>query len=392
MKRVSILGSTGSIGRQAVEIALAYPQEFPVVALSTHGNIELLRQQAIRLRPQAVVVVDEEAAERLRPYLPAGTKLLSGAGPLAEIASLEGVDLVLNAIVGYAGLEASLSALAAGKTLALANKESMVVGGELVLNLLAGGGGTLVPVDSEHSAIFQCLFGERSQDIGRLILTGSGGPFRGRDAASLGHVTVEEALAHPTWSMGPKITIDSATLMNKGLEIIEAHYLFGVGYDDIEVMIHPQSIVHSLVEFVDGSVKAQMGLPDMRLPILLAMTHPARLPASLPRLDLARAGGLTFERPDEQLFPALPLARKAGKKGLTFPAVLNAANEIAVDAFLSRRIGFLDVVKIIEQALDEHAPTAVSSVEQLRAADGWARDKAGRSVDELARQKDSGNG
>ncbi len=378
MKRLCILGSTGSIGRQAIEVAGAYPDRFRITALSTRSNVELIGTQAVRHRPEAVAVADEEAAERLRPIMPAGMELLSGPSSLAELAARESSDVVVNGVVGFAGLDSTLSALKAGKTLALANKESMVVGGDLVLQALEGGGASLVPVDSEHSAIYQCLAGERRSDVARLVLTGSGGPFRGRDRASLESVTVADALAHPTWSMGPKITIDSATMMNKGLEIIEAHYLFGIDYDRIEVMIQPQSIVHSMVEFVDGSVKAQLGLPDMRLPILYALTQPQRLPTALPRVDLPGLGALTFESPDEETFPALRVAGEAGRRGRTYPAVLNAANEVAVEAFLGGHIGYLDIVSVIEQTLDEHSPEDASSVERLRAADGWARETAKR--------------
>ncbi len=382
MKRICILGSTGSIGRQAIEIAEAHPDRFRVVSLATNSSIELVGRQSVQLRPEMVAVADEEAAERLRPIMPAGVELLSGSGSLATLASAESCDVVVNGIVGYAGLDSTLAALEAEKTLALANKESMVVGGDLVLEALARGGGSLVPVDSEHSAVFQCLAGERRQDIRRIILTGSGGPFRGRDRASLEEVTVKEALAHPTWSMGPKITIDSATMMNKGLEIIEARYLFDVDYDRIEVLIHPQSIVHSMVEFVDGSVKAQLGLPDMRLPILYAMTYPERAESALARLDLATVRELTFENPNYEAFPAMSLAREAGKKGQTYPAVLNAANEVAVENFLAGEIRFLDIVAVIRATLDEHTPAPVSSVEQLRAADAWARETARRLVSE----------
>lgn len=376
MKRIVILGSTGSIGRQALEIVDAYPGEFTVVGLAAHANAELLMRQATKWRPRRVAIVDEGAADNLATVLPAGIELLRGAEGVVELVSTGEADLVLNGIVGYAGLEPTLAALRAGKTLALANKESLVVGGEIVLAEIAKGAGAMLPVDSEHSALFQCLMGEDPASVARLVLTGSGGPFRGRDRESLESVTIQEALAHPTWSMGPKITVDSATLMNKGLEIIEAHYLFGVGYDRIAVMIHPQSIVHSLVEFVDGSVKAQLGLPDMRLPILLAMTYPARLPTALPRLDLARVGSLAFEAPDESAFRALCLAREAGRQGKTCPAVLNAANEVAVAGFLDGAISFPAITEVIEETLNRHSPVDVTSVGELREADAWARDCA----------------
>lgn len=376
MQRLTILGSTGSIGVQAIEMAEAYPGEFRIVGLAAHANAEMLMRQATRLRPQRVAMVDEDAAQALASVLPAGIELLAGPDGPAKLAETADTDVVLNGIVGSAGLDATIAALEAGKTLALANKESLVVGGQMALEALERGGGRLIPVDSEHSAIFQCLVGEEKDAVERLILTGSGGPFRGRSAESLAGVTVREALAHPTWNMGPKITIDSATLMNKGLEIIEAHYLFGVDYDRIGVMIHPQSIVHSMVQFVDGSVKAQLGLPDMRLPILYALAFPSRLGTSLPRLDLARIMQLIFEYPDERVFPALRLAGEAGRQGRTYPAVLNAANEVAVEAFLEGRIGFLDIVRLIESTLEKHSAVDVSSIDELRDADRWARGTA----------------
>jgi 1-deoxy-D-xylulose-5-phosphate reductoisomerase len=380
MKRIVILGATGSIGRQALEIVDAYPKEFTVVGLAAHRNAELLMRQATRWRPRRVAIVDDDAADNLAAVLPAGIDLLRGAVGVAELAALPEADLVLNGIVGSAGLDSTLAALRAGKTLALANKESLVVGGKIVLEELEAGAGRLLPVDSEHSALFQCLMGEDSAAVRRLVLTGSGGPFRGRTPEQLERVTVDEALAHPTWNMGPKITVDSATLMNKGLEVIEAHYLFGVEYDQIGVMIHPQSIVHSLVEFVDGSVKAQLGLPDMRLPILLAMTYPARLATALPQLDLAQTGILTFEAPDESAFPALRLAYEVGRQGKTYPAVLNAANEVAVARFLEGAIGFRAITDVIEETLGRHAAVEVTSVEALRDADAWARKHAGEAV------------
>lgn len=385
MKRIVILGATGSIGRQALEIVDAYPQEFTVVGLAAHKNAELLMRQATRWRPRRVAIVDASAADNLATVLPAGTELLRGTDGVAELAALPEADLVLNGIVGSAGLDSTLAALRAGKTLALANKESLVVGGEIVLKELEGGGGRLLPVDSEHSALFQCLMGEDSSAVRRLVLTGSGGPFRGRTREQLERVTVDEALAHPTWNMGPKITVDSATLMNKGLEVIEAHYLFGVDYGHIDVTIHPQSIVHSLVEFVDGSIKAQLGLPDMRLPILLAMTYPARLATALPRLDLTRTGTLAFEAPDESAFPALRLAYETGRQGKTCPAVLNAANEVAVARFLEGRIGFCAITEVIEETLSRHTPADVASVETLRDADAWARRHAGEVADDRER-------
>jgi 1-deoxy-D-xylulose-5-phosphate reductoisomerase len=310
-------------------------------------------------------------------------EVLAGEDAAERLALASDADMVLNAMVGAAGLGPSLAALQSGKLLALANKESLIVGGELMMDLVKGEPERLIPVDSEHAALAQCLRGERRDDVRRVIVTASGGPFREWNRDELRQASVNEALAHPTWSMGPKITIDSATLMNKGLEVIEAHHLFGLDYRQIDVVIHPESIVHGLVEFRDGSVLAQLANPDMRLPIQLALGFPDRLPAGIPRLDLARLGRLTFEPVDHERFPALGLAYRAGQRGSTYPAVLNAANEVAVGAFLEGRIRFTTITEIVGAVLDEHEPAAAVSVVALSRADGWARRRATEIVDGL---------
>jgi 1-deoxy-D-xylulose-5-phosphate reductoisomerase len=304
-----------------------------------------------------------------------GIEVSSGAECLLQAAAWPDADVVLNAVVGSAGLPASIAALEAGKRLALANKESMVAGGDLVLKALSSGG-ELIPVDSEHGAIFHCLRGEKRAEVERLILTASGGPFHGRSRSELANVTRAEALSHPTWNMGRKITIDSATLMNKGLEVIEAHFLFSMPYDRIRVVAHPQSVVHSLVEFVDGSLSAQLSVPDMRLPIALALSYPERWDQPFKRTDLAEVGALTFGSIDMETFRCLPLAYRAGEEGGTAPAVLNAANEVAVTAFLEGRIGFMDIESIIERTLEGHRARPVNSIQDVLAAEQWAREKA----------------
>jgi 1-deoxy-D-xylulose-5-phosphate reductoisomerase len=380
MPRVSILGCTGSIGRQTVEVCERFPDRFRVAALVTHQNVELAFEQAERLHPEVVVIVDEKQAEGV-PGQVHGAKVLKGRDAMLAAASGDAADtdIVLNAIVGVAGLEATMGALAAGKRLALANKESLVVGGELVTALVGTRGSELIPVDSEHGTIFACLVGERREDAVKIILTASGGPFRGLGRHELGSVTTGEALKHPRWTMGPKITVDSATLMNKGLEVIEARHLFSMDYDAIQVVIHPQSIVHSMVEFADGSIKAQLGRPDMRIPIQYALSYPERLAGPLPSLDLLEAGPLTFEEPDTRTFRGLTLAYEAGRAGGTAPAVLNGANEAAVAAFLDGRCSFLDIADAVGAALDAHSNQPADSLDVLLAADAWARTYVGRT-------------
>jgi 1-deoxy-D-xylulose-5-phosphate reductoisomerase len=371
--RVAVLGSTGSIGRQALDVARRMPDAVRVTALAAHSDRTLLTQQALEFHPVAVALHDAEAAHGVDRSLP-GIDVGAGPDAVEALASHPDVDLVLNALVGAAGLRVTVAALSSGKTLALANKESLVVGGELVTALARPG--TLLPVDSEHSAIFQCLLGEDPRDVSKIWLTASGGPFRGRDREFLHQVDAAAALAHPTWTMGPKITIDSATLMNKGLEAIEAHHLFAVSYDDISIVVHPQSCVHSMVEFTDGSVKAHLGTTDMRIPIQYALSYPRRWPAPVTPVDFTTIGALAFEPPDLETFRCLALALTAGREGGTFPAVLNAANEVAVDAFLSGRCRFTDIDRVVEAVMALHTPEGLESIDQVEAVDLWARDAA----------------
>ncbi len=380
MKRLAILGSTGSIGRQALDVVRAHPDLFDVVALSTRREVGLLAAQMEEFRPLAVAVADPEAA-KMMPR--AECDVLVGPDGIDELASMDGVDLVLNGLVGSAGLKPTLSAVEAGKTVALANKESLVVGGHLVKEAMGKSGASLIPVDSEHSAIFQCLLGEDPSRLSRIILTASGGPFRGRKASDLAGVAVEEALAHPKWKMGSKISIDSATMMNKGLEVIEAHHLFDADIDKIEIVIHPESIVHSLVEFVDGSLKAQLGATDMRLPIQYALTYPDRVTSPVSKLDLAQLGGLTFEKPDFEDFPALALAIEAGRKGGASPAIMNAANEEAVDAFLNRLIRFTDIPTVIGETLESVRGEAADDLDILLEVEAEARAVAKERIERL---------
>lgn len=375
MKRLTILGSTGSIGTNSLNVVEAHPGEFEIVYLATHSNVELLYQQAQRFRPRAVVATkplgDKDWDER---FAKLGIEFLTGAAALVEIASADDIDVVVNAIVGAAGLPATLRALRQGQTVALANKETLVVAGELVTSEARRHDGTLIPIDSEHSALWQCLVGESRQRIEQLILTASGGPFRQRSKDEFAKITVAEALHHPNWSMGRKITIDSATLMNKGLEVIEAHWLFDVPVDRIRVLVHPQSIIHSMVEFVDGSIKAQLGVPDMRLPIQYALAYPDRLPNRFPRLNFQQWRQLDFQEPDFEKFVCLRLAYEALREGGTAPAVLNAANEEAVHAFLREAIRFDQIAHLVDRALQSHQNHCRADFEGVLAADRWARD------------------
>ncbi|GAB3235646.1 1-deoxy-D-xylulose-5-phosphate reductoisomerase [Hymenobacter seoulensis] len=352
-KRVTLLGSTGSIGTQALEVIRSQPGKFTVTALSAHSNAELLVQQAREFRPAAVVIGDEAKYATVKSALAnqPETQVLTGAAALADVAGREDTDVVLTAMVGYAGLLPTVRAIKAGKTIALANKETLVVAGQLITELVKECGVGLYPVDSEHSAIFQCLVGEEQNPIEKIILTASGGPFRGRSREQLALVTKAQALKHPNWDMGAKITIDSASLMNKGLEVIEAKWLFGLQDSQIDVVVHPQSIIHSLVQFQDGSLKAQLGLPDMKLPIQYALGYPQRLPSSFPRFSFLDYPQLTFEQPDTSTFRNLGLAFEAMKRAGNAPCVLNAANEVAVAAFLRDEIGFLEMSDLVETSL-----------------------------------------
>lgn len=384
MKRLAILGSTGSIGVSTLEIVSEHPERFQVVALTAGKNLALLEEQINRFRPDLVAVPDQENARRLKERLgDNGPRVLYGTEGLIACAVESPADMVVSAIVGAAGLEPTLAAIQSGRDVALANKETLVIAGELVMAAAAKSGCRIFPVDSEHSAIFQSLEGHRKVDVRRLILTASGGPFRNWSLDDLQEVTPQDALAHPNWTMGRKITIDSATMMNKGLEVIEAHWLFDIPVDNIAVHIHPESIVHSLVEYVDGALLAQLGIPDMKTPIAYAMTYPERLPLDLPALDLCRLGQLHFAAPDSQCFPCLGLAYDAIRSGGTTPAVLNAANELAVDAFLHERIGFLDIPRVIGTVVAKHKNSSASDLEQILAADNWARQAAQDVVNEI---------
>jgi 1-deoxy-D-xylulose-5-phosphate reductoisomerase len=366
--RVAILGSTGSIGRQALDVARQHPDRIEIVALAAHSSVSLLLEQAEEFGVKRLALGDESAASSASAE--PGIRIHGGPSAIEESAAADDVDIVLNALVGAAGLRASIAALRAGSRLALANKESLVAGGDIIARL---GVDRILPVDSEHSAIYQCLSGEPAESVHKLWLTASGGPFRGRTASDLAKVTVAEALAHPRWTMGPKITIDSATLMNKGLEVIEAHHLFGVAYDRIEVVVHPQSCVHSMVEFSDGSVKAHLGATDMRIPIQYALSHPERWDAPAPPVDFRTLGSLDFEPPDVDTFPSLRLAIEAGRAGGTMPTVLNAANEIAVAAFLEGRVPLTAIPTTVESTLERHHRAPADTLEAVEHADAWAR-------------------
>ncbi len=367
IKQLAVLGSTGSIGQQTLEVVRAFPHRFRIIGLAASKNLDLLAKQVNEFKPRFVYSQDREALSHLN--------IECDFLPLEEMASYPQVDTVVIAVSGRSGLLPTVAAVKAGKNVALANKESLVMAGEIIINEAKLNKAQILPVDSEHSAIWQCLKGE-NQKAAQLILTASGGPFRHFSPAQLSEVTVEQALEHPSWQMGRKVTIDSATLMNKGLEVIEAHWLFDMPSDNIRVLIHAQSIIHSLVEFIDGSVKAQLSYPDMRLPIQYALSYPERLPnPELPRLNWDSLSRLTFEQPDFSRFPCLNLAIEAGRKGGTYPAVLCAADEVAVELFLSQRIKFTDIAYLVKQTLEQHQPVAHPTLEEILAADAWAREK-----------------
>ena len=385
MRSLAILGSTGSIGTQALDVVRRNPDRFKVLGLGAGSSHELLVGQVREFRPPIVAIADEKAASQLTAKLGGirGVQILSGPAAMETLARESEADMVLNAMVGSVGLTPSLAALQSGKMLALANKESLVVGGELIMDLVKGEPDRLVPVDSEHSGLAQCLRGERRDDLRRVVITASGGPFRGWTRAELAKASVKEALAHPTWNMGPKITIDSATLMNKGLEVIEAHYLFGLDYNLIDVVVHPESIIHAMAEFADGSMIAQLAAADMRLPIQLALAFPDRLPTGIRGLDLTAVSLLSFEELDREAFPAVDLAYRAGRLGATYPAALNAANEVAVMAFLGGKIGLVQIPEVVMVVLDEHTPAKVVSEVALDRADRWARSRAAEIIESL---------
>lgn len=383
MKNIALLGSTGSIGRQTIEVALANPDKLQIKVLAAHTSDVALEKQLEAVQPELAVLSDKEAAARLIKRYHGKTEILAGEEGLLAAATYGGVDTVLASMVGYAGLRPTLAAINCGKHIALANKETLVAAGSIVMNAVAEKGVSLTPVDSEHSAIFQSLRGGKEQEVKRLLITASGGPFRGRKRAELEQVTLAQCLNHPNWSMGKKITVDSSTLANKGLEVIEAHWLFDMPYEKIDVVVHPQSIVHSLVEFCDGSVIAQLGEPDMRLPIQYALSYPDRFPYSFEQLDLVRAGQLTFEAPDLEAFPSLQIAVACGKAGGSLPCAFNAANEEAVYAFLEDKIKYLDIPYITAKVTESHNNVAQPTIEDIEATDAWARAKAREIISKI---------
>jgi 1-deoxy-D-xylulose-5-phosphate reductoisomerase len=380
-KKIAILGSTGSIGTQALDVIRQQKEHFEVEVLTSFNNAQLLIQQAEEFMPNAVVIGDEAKLSFVRQALEKHPiKVFAGMDALAEIVQMDSIDVVLTALVGYAGLKPTLNAIRAGKDIALANKETLVVAGELVTKLAVENKVNILPVDSEHSAIFQCLAGELINPIEKIYLTASGGPFRGKDKDFLSTVKKEQALKHPNWEMGAKITIDSASLMNKGLEMIEARWLFGLHPDQIDVVVHPQSIIHSIVQFEDGSMKAQMGLPDMKLPIQYALGYPKRLKSTFPRFDFINYPSLTFEKPDSRTFRNLALATEALKSGGNMPCIVNAANEVAVDAFLKDRLGFLEMSEVIADCMEKISFVSHPTYDDYVQTDGETRKKAAELI------------
>lgn len=385
MKSISILGSTGSIGQNTLDIVSRHHDQLRVIALAAGRNIDLFKQQIERYRPALAAVMAEEDAIRLKKSLPSDSKtdILWGADGFSEVACAAASEMVVSAMVGFAGLIPTLSAIKAGKQIALANKETLVAAGQLVVEASLKKNVPILPVDSEHSAVFQCLHGENHQEVRRIILTASGGPFFKLTKEELENVTPDDALKHPNWNMGKKITIDSASMMNKGLEVIEAKWLFNMDMDRIDVLIHPKSVIHSMVEFVDGAVLAQLGVPDMRIPIAYALSFPHRLPLQSPSLNFLETTPLEFFKPDQDRFPCLKLARDAGASGGTMPAVLNAANEVAVAAFLGGKIGFAQLPVIVEETMMRHSVLASPTLEDIIEADGWSRQEAFQIIKEI---------
>ncbi len=375
-KNIVILGSTGSIGEQALQIVRDHPDRFSVLGISCNSSWQKLLEQVEEFQPRYALVAREQYADELQEKMPSNTELLVGREQLLELATLEDADVILNSLVGYSGFEPTIEALKAGKKVALANKESLVVGGEIINDLIKDDRSQLIPVDSEHSAMLQCLVGEPIDKIEKLVITASGGPFRTWSKKQMHDITVDDALDHPNWSMGAKITIDSATMMNKGLEIIEAHWMFDMPLDKIEAVVHPQSVIHSVVTFTDGSSKAQLGPPTMQVPILYALTYPERTTLDAPRLDWQSAFDLTFEPVDYERFPCLRLANEAIKEGGLAPAILNAANEIAVERFLNKEITYIDIPKVIESCLDQLNKSGPVTLESLKRIDQRARELA----------------
>ncbi|MBI5050761.1 MAG: 1-deoxy-D-xylulose-5-phosphate reductoisomerase [Nitrospirae bacterium] len=375
LKRISILGSTGSIGKNTLKVISRYPDRFRVVGIAAGSNIQVLESQILTYRPEVVAVFDEPAAARLRKKnLP--VEILTGEKGLIEVATLKQADMIVSAIVGSAGLMPTFAAVKAGKDVALATKEALVMAGEMIMAEALKRGVKIIPVDSEHSAVFQCINGRVREEIQKIILTASGGPFLRKKLSELKKAAPEDALRHPNWFMGKKITIDSATLMNKGLEVIEAHHLFGMPVHKIDVVLHPQSIIHSMVEFIDGSVMAQMSVPDMKGPICYALSYPQRFKKVLPSLNMSKVRGLTFEKPDKKRYPCLGLAYEALKAGGTMPSVLNAANEVAVEAFLNKKIFFTEIYNIVALTMQKHKVSKCVNIDDALKASEWAKEKA----------------
>ena len=385
MKNISILGSTGSIGTQTLEVVKANVDRFAIKALAAYSNDRLIEAQMNEFNPELVVLVDEAAAKRLQERYHGEIRILSGKAGLIEAAVLGSVDVVVTSLVGFAGLEPTVAAIRAGKNIALANKETLVVAGELIMKMAKEYDVSILPVDSEHSALFQCLQGEEHEKIAKIILTCSGGPFRGKKRTELEGVSIADCLKHPNWAMGKKITTDCASLANKGLEVIEAKWLYDVDYDQIEVIVHPQSIIHSMIEYVDGAVMAQLGMPDMRLPIQYALTYPHREAMHFPKLNFAEMTALTFEKPDTETFEALALAYRAGKTGGTMPCVFNAANEVAVNAFLKGELPFLAISEVIKSAMNNHTVIMNPKLENLYAVDTWTRNFAQEYLQDIVK-------
>lgn len=385
MKHLAILGSTGSIGRNVLKIVEMFPQHFAVKALAAKSNISLLAEQVAQFDPDIAVVYDDACAQQLKEKLPAAkdVDIVYGEEGYCAAAAHPSIDITVTAVVGAAGLAPTLAAIEAGKTVALANKETLVMAGDIVIRRAAQKGIQIRPIDSEHSAIFQCLEGQRREDVANILLTASGGPFLNLPAHKFDDITVEDALDHPNWQMGRKITIDSATMMNKGLEVLEAKHLFGVPHDRIGVVIHPQSVIHSMVAYQDGSVLAQLGIPDMKGAIAYALSYPQRLPLNQPLPDFSGARNLTFQDPDLERFPCLALAYNACEVGGSMPAVLNAANEVAVHAFLDRMISFVDITSVVRQTMTGHRVSSDPTLDDIIAADRWARRRARQLVEEL---------
>lgn len=387
MKKIAILGSTGSIGTQALDVVRQHPDQFIISAISANSNITLLEEQVREFSPKYVVVYDENKAKELKENVKdLQVTVLAGMDGLIEIATLEEVDILLTALVGMIGIRPTIAGIKAGKDIALANKETLVTAGHIIMDLVKQYKVKLLPVDSEHSAIFQCLNGEHNKEVEKILLTASGGPFRGKTREQLEKVTLEDALKHPNWAMGRKITIDSSTLMNKGLEVIEAHWLFQMPYENIQVVVHPQSYIHSMVQFRDGGIMAQIGCPDMRLPIQYAFTYPNRATLQGERLDFWKINSFTFEKPDMETFKGLALAYEAGKIGGSMPTVYNASNECAVSLFLDRKITYLQITEIVEHCMKAHTVIENPSLEQILETEQWVYEVVKNDVKELGRK------